>query len=422
MPSTSTPVHKKGLKNHFVLRFKIDDFESLPVNPLDAFIIPEILTDDEVRNEWRLELETSPRVQDAEKNFSVALFSVKGYGEMGDADIKIAFIVRDKFGGVYRYRPLDGQHTILEDEYDEGFGTDLIKRSEILDKTNNLLVDETTLVIDVEVQVVDLDPPPADYGINKFKHENPHLKNMMKLLKNGDDSDISFKVGDVAIPAHKLILKSNAPILHSFCTEIEGGPSLVDINDTTPEIFRILLHYVYGGDDAKALYMWHEISADEEKAAQQDENKPNSLERINKLGMDIIEAANRYGVVGLKLAVEADLVEQYVVNMNNAVEWILFADAMTCPLLQEYATSYFSDMIKDILSSESAEKLKTSPRLMSELMIAISNNPNDHFDPMDSMTVSELRTELRRKSLDVDGSKEALISRLKVSNKRQRTE
>ena len=78
---------------------------------------------------------------------------------------------------------------------------------------------------------------------------------MMKLLKNGDVSDILFKVGIVAITAHKLILKSNAPILHSFCTEIEGGPSLVDINDTTPEIFRILLHYVYGGDDAKAFYM-----------------------------------------------------------------------------------------------------------------------------------------------------------------------
>ena len=75
---------------------------------------------------------------------------------------------------------------------------------------------------------------------------------------------------------------------------------------------------------------------DEEKTVKQDENKPNIFERRNKLGMDIIEAANRYGGVGLELelAVEAELVEQYAVNMNNVVEWILFADAMTCPLLE----------------------------------------------------------------------------------------
>ena len=78
----------------------------------------------------------------------------------------------------------------------------------------------------------------------------------MKLLKNGDDSDILFKVvGDVAIPVHEVILKSNAPILHRICKEKEGGPSLDDINDTTPGIFQMLLHYVYGEDDVKAFYM-----------------------------------------------------------------------------------------------------------------------------------------------------------------------
>ena len=57
-------------------------------------------------------------------------------------------------------------------------------------------------------------------------------------------------------------------------------------------------------------------------------------------------------------------------------------------------------------------------------MIAISSDANDCIDQTNRMSVNELRKALDEKDLDVDGSKEMLVSRLGESNanKRQRTE
>ena len=81
-------------------------------------------------------------------------------------------------------------------------------------------------------------------------------------------------------------------------------------------------------------------------------------------------------------------------------------------------------MAKDIIKSESWEKLKESPKLLEELIVSMSSNPDDCFEPHGKMSVDELRKALDEKSLDVDGSKEMLVSRLdeSTSNKRQRTE
>ena len=45
----------------------------------------------------------------------------------------------------------------------------------------------------------------------KYHPTNPDLIDMMKLLESEEGSDFSFKIGDMTIPAHKLILRMNAP-------------------------------------------------------------------------------------------------------------------------------------------------------------------------------------------------------------------
>ena len=110
----------------------------------------------------------------------------------------------------------------------------------------------------------------------------------------------------------------------------------MQINDSSPEVFRIVLRYVYGGDASELV---------------------GRLTSKIKDARDIIEAADRYGVVGLKLAMETALVDGLVINLNNVVDWILFADAKTCPLLKEYATSYFSAVAKDIFKDKESKAI-----------------------------------------------------------------
>ena len=107
-------------------------------------------------------------------------------------------------------------------------------------------------------------------------------------------------------------------------------------------------------------------------------------------GKDLIIAADRYGVPGLKLAVETTLVEALMLNSRNCADWLLFADLMTCPLLKEQAVSYFVFRAADLVNSGCSQNLKDSPRLMLKVSNNSYNDPRFANSGM-NMAVNELR-------------------------------
>ena len=262
-------------------------------------------------------------------------------------------------------------------------------RSQVLDKNSNILVG-MALIVEVEIQYF--------RAMSHFKVPRNQLnKNMLKLLDNIDDADVVFKVSDETMHAHNLILKANSPDLYSICQGCTKEKP-IPIDDVTPEIFRFMLEYIYGGKAPEAEYTL-------------------------KNGKAIIDAANRYGVSGLKMIAESTLVSKRVVDISNVADYIFFADAKTCPLLKEYAISYFIAHSKDILKSKYLAKLKESGDLMEEIMSAMADgmDRNAAADTVESMSVNELRIKLDGFGLDMDGSKDILISRLKdASSKRKR--
>jgi len=229
---------------------------------------------------------------------------------------------------------------------------------------------------------------PNDY----YVPPNPFAANMLALLEGGESADVSFKVGNVIIPAHMLFLKTNAPIL---ARQAKENPT--SINGTTPEAFQHLLRYIYGG------------------------NLPDPSEMLN-IGRHIIDIADRYGITGLKIAVENTLVSSCVLTLSNVEDYLLLSHAKRCPLLKEYATSFFVSRAKDIMNSRYSKKLKESPQLQQELILATAESSWGANSSNNGMSVSELRKALAKRGLDVDGTKEILVSRLEHSNKRQRTE
>lgn len=362
-----------------VLRFKFDDFENLP-SEIGKSTRSTRVTDGN-GNSWELELYPGGKSVGG-GNMSMFLYNVGG----NDVRAKVTYITRNAAGGVHNQ-----QAPTSLDCYGstEGYGQNSwLKRSDVLGKGKNILLNGA-LLIDVELLAKPL---------RAYVPSNPHTKNMLALLDSGDNADVTFKVGGTTIPAHKLIIQTNAPLLYSFCPK--RGKAAVQINNTNAEVFRLVLRYIYGGS-----------------APGEDETK--------KWGKKLIDAANRYGIVGLKMAVETTLVECLEIRGFNVVDWLLFADAKTCPLIKEYATSLFTVRAKDLLASNESSKLKESPALMQELFMATSEtcDSDERFGgTATKMTVNELRVELDKKGLDVDGSKEMLISRLGASKKRQRDE
>jgi hypothetical protein len=55
---------------------------------------------------------------------------------------------------------------------------------------------------------------------------------------------------------------------------------------------------------------------------------------------EIIDAANKFGVVNLKLDAEACFVKDTVFSLENVMEQLLYADSMNCALLKEAAMDY----------------------------------------------------------------------------------
>jgi len=136
----------------------------------------------------------------------------------------------------------------------------------------------------------------------------------------------------------------------------------------------------------------------------------------------LISASNRLGITGLKLVAEAELASDGI-NVENAAELILFADGTHCAMLKEAAMDFFVENSEAVMESAGYAMVKESPDLLNELLTAAlvgSKKRAAQSEPGDRdykrMRVSTLRQKLDDKGLDVDGSKEMLISRLEEAD------
>ena len=276
------------------------------------------------------------------------------------------------------------------------------KRSTIMDA----LVDGT-LVVEVHMK----SPTPIKAALPQFVPENPFNKNILQLFNDEESSDIVFQVGehlftnnaenDVKIApftfhAHCLILNnSGSTVLAELCEMREDPTTPIEIKDISPDVFRHLMYYIYGG----------KIPDDEMKSR----------------AKEIINAANRYGVATLKLEAEACLVEGTTFCLENVMEHLIYADSMNCALLKEAVMDYIMENKAKVLEKISFDDAPGN--LTRDLLAAVVRGEReeggadgDNNTQFTTMRISELRQKAHEKGLDVDGSREMLIAVLKENS------
>jgi speckle-type POZ protein len=261
---------------------------------------------------------------------------------------------------------------------------DFLRRSRVLERY--LVGGNLTVEVDIQVYMETL---PI------FRPEITLNTQMMKLLESSKHSDIKFQVGTEEFPAHRLVLAVRAPILGEAAL-VEGCllDTPIPIQGVESSIFRLFLSYVY---------------ADE---------VPES-EDFLKVARQLLDVADRFGCISLKLLAEAELVQSGI-TVDTAADLIIFADAKNCALLKEAAMEFFAVNPAVVMSSPGWGKVEESLPLMKELMAVLASNkkrpaPVDDSDEETDykrMRVSTLRGKLEEKGIDVDGSREMLISRI----------
>ena len=268
------------------------------------------------------------------------------------------------------------------------------KRSEIIGALK-----DGTLVIEVRMRNI------GETTSAPFIPENPFAKAVLNNMFNDEDSaDVVFEVGNekvdttepkrakttTAFHAHRNILQKccSSTVLGELCKADGEGVTAISITDVTPEIFRHLLYYVYGG------------------RVSDEEFKVNAKE--------IIDAADKYGVVNLKLEAEASLVKSTTITFDNMMNNLQYASSKNCALLQEAVLDFALENSDEVLDKVSFDDVPGT--IVADLLAATSRKykgGKKGSDDFSTMRVSELRKKLHEKGLDIDGSRTAMIASLK---------
>jgi hypothetical protein len=210
------------------------------------------------------------------------------------------------------------------------------------------------------------------------------------------------KIAPAIFHAHRVIITACSTILADLC-ESKGDPTTpIEITDVSPDIFRHLLYYIYGG----------KIPNDDMKSH----------------AKEIIDAADRYGVSTLKLEAEVCIVEGTTFSLENVKELLLYAESKNCALLKEVAMDFLVNKKDEVIGKISFNDVPST--MMNDLFAAMAREPNRAgaaamaSEPnragaaaigeniFNTMRISELRFMAHEKGLNVDGSREMLIAAL----------
>eukprot|EP00984_Skeletonema_dohrnii_P004972 scaffold1761_cov78-Skeletonema_dohrnii-CCMP3373.AAC.5 len=344
---------------------------------------------------WCIQLFPGGNIHASAGNLSLCLKLCSG----GNATTAYEMSFLDKYQSVKTKRVTDCSFD--SDKQNWGWAQ-FVSRSYILDQSNNVLDDKGTLAVVVSIKR-DLAAP--------FVPSNPTSSMIMGMFLDEKTSDICFEVnagvnvddGDEAAPlpvpfhAHSQILQGCAPMLVSLFGSDEEKIVTAAITDVKPAIFRHLLHYVYGGSVAEG--------------------------ELNTNAKDFINAADKYSIVNLKLEAEAAYVKSSKITMENALDNLLYADALNLALLKEVVMDFLVENHDEAIESLSFDDFPVN--LMKDLLVAVVRKVVDgkhsSKDNYTTMRVSELRMQLTKLRLDVDGSREAMIEALRTVARIRRT-
>ena len=108
---------------------------------------------------------------------------------------------------------------------------------------------------------------------------------------------------------------------------------------------------------------------------------------------------------------------------RNAAALLIFADSHSCVLLKEAATLLFVTDTETVKSSKAWSEIRESNRLLEELLDSLASSvkpvKSNLEKVVDELNVTSLREELQEADVELDGSREVLVERLKTHRQAQ---
>ena len=268
--------------------------------------------------------------------------------------------------------------------------THTFHRGDVLEKTledpHRVFLEARDVFMEAEIRM-----RPAGYPFYAFIPINPSAcKTVQGLFNDAKYADVEFQIGETQannLFAHRMILEKGAPLLAELSLS-DTLPSLIVLSNVSPGAFEELLRYVYG----------FEL-------------------RVRDLShaKEMLEIADKYGVSNLKLQAEAYYVAFIQLNVDNLMENIHLASALNCAVLNEVTMEYISHNLAAVVEKTSLTQFPGC--LCKDMLVAIIRrlNTGRYFNfrsKTNTTTIGDLRRQAHANELEVDGSRDMLISAL----------
>jgi BTB/POZ domain/MATH domain len=267
-----------------------------------------------------------------------------------------------------------------------------VKRELLLNKDSEMLLPNGTLIVDVELQVY-VEKRVVWYPTTPIQNGDTQM--LVDLLETGRYSDVTFQVGQQDFRLHRFVLENRALALFQMIEHPDQTITLEE-EDVDAAMFQIIVRNIYTSDWPAAVL----VDAD--------------------VATTILTLANRFGCINLKHYVESVMVESFL-DQDSAADMLLLGDSHTCAQLKEAAVKIFKNQADAVMNTEGWKRVKESSALVAELLsvVATTTQPSartgtTNDDHPDGQCVAELRNQLLKRGLDVDGSREMLVKRLKA--------
>ncbi|KAI6231689.1 BTB/POZ domain protein [Aphelenchoides besseyi] len=149
--------------------------------------------------------------------------------------------------------------------------------------------------------------------IEGYRHYSQLIDDLHQIYESQEFSDGVICVRDHEFFISRAVLAARSPVFKAMFTcglsESQGGR--VTIEDFSPEVIKHLLEYIYTGRMGG---------------------------RIEEIGLDLLEAGNKYCIEGVKNLAQESLVQS--INMENVCERLIHADMYEAELLKQQCISY----------------------------------------------------------------------------------
>lgn len=255
-----------------------------------------------------------------------------------------------------------------------GYGN-FFKRSEL----KNYLEEDGSLIIEIDIEMDTATQRRQVWYPKKLQQQDI----LVDLYEDASSktADVVFCVGtSEEYHAHKNILSLRCKKLYEIAKECDNDVP-IPIDSTRGKIFKSVLDFAY--------------------TAKLPEIKDKNI------AMELLIAADCYECIQLKLYVESVIVEK-LITPENAAQLFLFADSYSCALLREKAINVFVTDAATVKKANAWSTIKESKAFIFELLEAATSEEIGIDD------IASIREQLEEVNLELDGSREVLVERLKA--------